>query len=70
MVMFMRPRQPNAREIGGVGPLTGSVIAVSVALILIFGVWPSGVLRQVRDAGPAAHQGPAVPTTTPIAQRR
>jgi NADH-quinone oxidoreductase subunit N len=70
MVMFMRPRAADAPAIAPVPALTKVVIGASVALILLFGVLPSPLLRFAsRNALPAAAGAPpatAAPAT-PVA---
>ncbi|HEU4632043.1 MAG TPA: NADH-quinone oxidoreductase subunit N [Gemmatimonadaceae bacterium] len=46
-VMFMRPRAPEAVVPARLGRLTGTVLTVSAALILIFGFAPTQVLRAM-----------------------
>ncbi|MDQ3698300.1 MAG: NADH-quinone oxidoreductase subunit N [Gemmatimonadota bacterium] len=45
MVMFMRPRAASAREPAPVPGVTRFVIGATVALILVFGIFPSPVLQ-------------------------
>jgi len=50
MVMFMRPRAANAPVLPPTGGLTNGVIAVTVALILIFGFAPTQLLRRASES--------------------
>ena len=63
MVMFMRPRAADAPQPPPVGRLTNAVIAVTAALILIFGFAPSQVLgeasRSALSPGITARSVPA-----------
>jgi NADH-quinone oxidoreductase subunit N len=52
MVMFMRPRPDDAPVPERAGGMTQMILAVSVALILIIGVVPEGVVQRTRDARP------------------
>jgi NADH-quinone oxidoreductase subunit N len=48
MVMFMRPRPQDAPELPFVAGATRFVIGATVALILLFGVYPQPVIRFAR----------------------
>jgi NADH-quinone oxidoreductase subunit N len=59
-VMFMRPRAAEAAEPRKLGRLTGTVLTVAAALILIFGLAPTQVLRAMnRSALSGALAAPA-----------
>ena len=67
-MMFMRPRQPDARPLPPIGGLTGSVIGVTVAVILIFGFAPTQVLEAVSHGTLApASATPSTATATTVA---
>ena len=68
-VMFMRPRAPDARPLPAIGGLTGSVIGVAVAIILVFGFAPTQVLERVSRGtlAPAAGAPVVAPATEPRA---
>jgi NADH-quinone oxidoreductase subunit N len=53
MVMFMRPRPARATPVAPVGRFTGFVIASTAALLLLFGVWPTPIIRWSRDSSPS-----------------
>jgi NADH-quinone oxidoreductase subunit N len=72
MVMFMRPRPQDAPELPMVSGATRFVIGATVALILLFGVYPQPVIRFARAgalmpvelaAPPVARDSPPVAGT-------
>jgi len=74
MVMFMKQRPENAPSLPATGLLTRAVIAVSIAAILIFGVYPDPIVRWARSGGdlpaPVPLQAPGAPAATPAAALR
>ena len=73
MMMFMRPRADDAPAPARAGGLTQVVLAVSVALILILGVFPESAVRVARngrprmDGDPSTAAGRPSSTLTPAA---
>ena len=64
MVMFMQPRRAGATAPLPVGRATGLVIAATAAAILIFGIYPTPVVRRTRDSAllrPNIVQSPVAP---------
>ncbi len=47
IAMFMKPRPAGAAALPASGPWSRAVIAVSVAVILVFGAWPDPVVNLV-----------------------
>ena len=67
MVMFMRPRVAGVSAPRPVGRLTASVIAISAALILLFGLYPNPVVRWTQASGLIAPSTGSVRTiATPL----
>ncbi len=62
-VMFMKPRPEGAAEIGPIGPLTQGVLAVTVALIIGFGLFPSQLATWTRGSTPMAPNQTAAQAT-------
>jgi NADH-quinone oxidoreductase subunit N len=71
-VMFMRPRAEGAVAYARVGGLTNAVIGASVALILVFGLFPGLVLRPLRGSSiqPTAGVAAVPGTRTAVAPLR
>jgi len=68
MVMFMRPREPDAIEPAPTGPLTRAVIWSAAVLILALGVFPTAVASWAESSAPKpAATAPA--STEPAAAR-
>ncbi len=61
MLMFMRSRPDDARAPEHAGGLTRVVLAVSVAVILILGVFPDYAVRLARTGLPTTGLVPAMP---------
>jgi NADH-quinone oxidoreductase subunit N len=51
-VMFMKPRPEGAADPGQMGPLTRVVLAASVALVLLLGIFPARIVTWARDNQP------------------
>src|SRR5690606_5110127 len=66
IVMFFRPRPEGAPVLVPARPSTRFVIASSVALIMILGIYPSPVVRLARAAAPIGERGIA-PTAAELA---
>ena len=66
IVMFFRPRPEGAPELLPARRPTQFVIASSVALIMILGVYPSPVVRLARAAAPIGERTIA-PTASELA---
>ena len=62
-VMFMKPRPEGAAEIGPIGPLTQGVLAVTVALIIGLGLFPSQLATWTRGSTPMAPNQTAAQAT-------
>jgi NADH:ubiquinone oxidoreductase subunit 2 (subunit N) len=65
MVMFMRPRPEMAPPLPRVGSMSRAVIMASVALLLVFGLFPDPVVKWARagtDLTPAMAPAAALPT--------
>ncbi|NBS59596.1 MAG: hypothetical protein EBS65_21665, partial [Betaproteobacteria bacterium] len=62
-VMFMKPRAEGAAEVGPLGPLTQGVLAVTVALILGLGLFPSQLATWTRGSTPMAPNQTAAQAT-------
>jgi len=62
-VMFMKPRAEGAAEVGPMGPLTQGVLAVTVALILGLGLFPSQLATWTRGSTPMAPNQTAAQAT-------
>ncbi|MBC7789668.1 MAG: NADH-quinone oxidoreductase subunit N [Anaerolineae bacterium] len=72
MVMFMRPRAEGAPLPSRVPRATGIVIAATAVVLLVFGIFPSPVLRFARDntitiAPPSAAASPRAGALVPAA---
>jgi NADH-quinone oxidoreductase subunit N len=63
MLMFMRPRPEGAAIPQEAGGLTQVVLALSVMLVLILGIFPESAVRVARNGRPRME---AVPSTTAI----
>ena len=62
-VMFMKPRPEGAAEVGPMGPLSQGVLAVTVALILGLGLFPSQLAVWTRGSTPMAPNQTAAQAT-------
>jgi NADH:ubiquinone oxidoreductase subunit 2 (subunit N) len=58
-VMFRRPRRADAPVPAEVPRLTQFVIGASAVLLLVFGVFPSSMVRLARASTPAVAAAPA-----------
>lgn len=67
-VMFMQPRAEDAREIPLVGPLTQAVLATTVTVILVFGLYPTPITRWSERSALPVYALPQLsgPATAPI----
>jgi NADH-quinone oxidoreductase subunit N len=66
MVMFMRARPDDLPSPPRVGGVTRAVVGVAVTTLLVFGVFPSPIVRAVRTGTAAAFPGRDL-TPTPLA---
>ena len=67
MVMFMRPRSPDALPVAPLGNWTRFVIGASAVLILALGVLPNSVVRWAQKSQPVAPVRPAPVVVAPAA---
>jgi NADH-quinone oxidoreductase subunit N len=65
MLMFMRPRPDDAPVPEAPGGLTRTVLALSVGLILLLGVFPEQAITIARLANPRVEIVPGVSATSP-----
>lgn len=65
MLMFMRPRPDDAPAPEAAGGLTRTILALSVALILILGVFPEQAIDVARLATPRVEMVPQTSSTAP-----
>jgi hypothetical protein len=65
MLMFMRPRPDDAPVPEAPGGLTRTVLALSVGLILLLGVFPEQAISIARLANPRVEIVPGVSATSP-----
>jgi NADH-quinone oxidoreductase subunit N len=62
MVMFMRPRRPDAPVVPPAGGWTRFVIAAAAVLILVLGVLPNSVVRWTERSKPVVAAATPPPT--------
>lgn len=62
LVMFMKPRAPDAPRVPSMPPLTRAVVFGSVALLLVFGVYPNPVIRLARASSALGRAATPTPT--------
>ncbi len=64
MAMYMKPEPSEAAHAGArLGRLGDAAVAVVVAGLLLFGVWPNRLLNLAQTAGDSLH--PAATATPP-----
>ncbi|MGH7607334.1 MAG: NADH-quinone oxidoreductase subunit N, partial [Gemmatimonadales bacterium] len=72
MAMYMKAEpspSPAAQADGSLGRAGGAAVAVVVAALLVFGVWPNRLVDLARTAGASvrpAVAAPSVPTSAPV----
>jgi NADH-quinone oxidoreductase subunit N len=69
MVMFMRPRNAGAAPLLPVRRLSGAVIAVAAAILLLFGIYPNPIVRWTQASGLLTPSVGTIRTTAAPIQR-